>query len=97
MRWRQFTMRTMLLAIAGAALFCAGYLVGFDNGYQGRFDDLIQLIEGTISPSHWETEGTTPSPGSENSSVITEGSSVDPFAATSDDTDADEPFASTSR
>lgn len=97
MKLRQFTIRTVLLATAAAAIFCAGYLAGFDNGRNARFDDLIKLIQDTITPSEWLTNGTIDQTGSGCSLVVTDDSSVaDPFASTPTDVVADDPFSSKS-
>ncbi len=57
MKWRQITIRTVFLIAVGVGIFCAGYRIGFDNGRDARFDDLIQLIQETIVPSSdWQTD-----------------------------------------
>lgn len=94
MKLRQFTIRTLFLAATGAALFCAGYLVGFDNGRNARFEDLITLIRDTFVPSSdWVTNGTIDQPDGGSSVVVSDDSLiVDPFVTNSSDGTDSDPF-----
>jgi hypothetical protein len=64
--WRQFSLKTLLLAMLIAAVFCGAYRLGFKAGRSERltsktadFDALIELITSTIAPNTWEDAGGT--------------------------------------
>lgn len=59
MKWPQFSLQVLLLAVTITASFCAGYGLGFSNGRDARFDDLMKLISESVHPSSSWTNGAT--------------------------------------
>lgn len=94
MKWRTFSIRTLLLVTLGSALFSGGYRIGYQNGLDGRFDQLIDLITPPLKPNSWDGVGGPGSLPLEPGGYLAYPSD-DPFAPTAGGA-ADDPFAPTS-
>lgn len=84
----------MMWIVICAAMFCAGYLVGYDNGLNARFESIIELLSNTINPFSDVQINATSTPSSEDPliDVADTGATDDPFAR-SIAIDPDDPFA----
>jgi hypothetical protein len=95
MKWRQFTIRGLLLVVTVSAFFCAGYHVGFRNGRDARYDDLITLIRETVAPSSWNDTSIGNNVGGSPLPVSDDPAGFDPFAVNSrNKMPPDDPFSS---
>jgi hypothetical protein len=104
MRWRTFTIRSLLIVMLAAAMFFGGYRLGWQQGRKGRpvanFEELIKLIETTVKPESWGTAGGSAKFNSQPGCPIVVPVSDDPFAAplpadgTGGQAASDDPFAS---
>ncbi len=84
--WRRFSLRTLLVATFTAAVFFAGYRLGYHDGRDALMDRLIKLITTTIRPETWEDVG--------GSGMIGPSFEIRCFAHADDSTDAsNDPFA----
>ena len=76
-------MRSLLLVVTVFAVFCAGYRVGFINGRDARYDDLITLIRDTVAPSSWRNDSISNGGGGRPTALPDDPPTLDPFATNS--------------
>jgi hypothetical protein len=84
--WRQISVRALLFWTFTAAVFFAGYRVGYQEGQTKSFDNLIELIQTTVAPDSWDEVGGSGTAGGEG---ICNG-----FTIPCEPTDDDNPFSS---
>src|SRR5215471_20609997 len=83
----RYRLRTLLIVMAAAALFFAGYRLGLEHGRRRQLDDLMELIQRTVKPKNW---GPADDPFAAPPTASP--TRVDPFGAP-DNPAADDPFA----
>ena len=50
MKQLRFSLRSMMWIVTCVAMFCAGYLTGYDSGLNARFEYIKKLVLDTIVP-----------------------------------------------
>lgn len=87
--YRQFSLRTLVLVMFAAGVFCGAYRLGFQAGRAERnarsdaeFHKLIKLIESSITPTVWEDAGGA-------GTIMEFRCNTNCFAATTDPDDSD--------
>ena len=86
--WRRFNIRSLFFIVFTAAVFFAGYRLGFHAGRDALFHDLIELITTTISPDTWEDIG--------GPAAVHAAEGANCFLLTPASSESDDPFATVS-
>src|SRR2546423_14441627 len=50
----RYRLRTLLIVVSAVAIFFGGYRLGYQHGFSGRFDHLIDLIQKILRPDSWD-------------------------------------------
>ena len=97
MKQLRFSLRSMMWIVTCVAMFCAGYLTGYDSGLNARFEPLLKLISDVTVPD-WDSPSDRISTSATNGCtlLVREAESTDDPFAPANTFDPKDPFATVS-